>query len=314
MAGLPTESLPAAQQDPMGILQGQHDKALQYNRSQYDTELNSLKQSHLTDQDFYKGLDDLNMRHQQIVNKQNYEADQKLQEVKRVQSLIDSQQIGSEAGQEAIWRLVLPSETERAMFQTAGRQGRQPLSISALSSEAMKDSIKKYAGAAPEKPGFEWGKPKKFKEGLVQQYLDWRMLQGYDDPTMTPMIKYQLDTQWDAHMRENRYSEWWSDKGKRKPIVEVKALRATGKIGKAYRDRVTQAGVANPLAASVKPTKRTVSPYSMETRRGVSLTKEPKRTEVPTGGMARPTTQAEYNSVPSGAQYIGSDGQVRTKR
>lgn len=313
MPGLPYENLPA-QQDPMGILENQYNRTMQYNRSQYDTELNTLKQSMLSDKDFYDKLNDLNMRHQQVVNKQNHEADMKLQEVKRVQSLIDSRQIAPDAGQEAIWRLVLPSETERAMFQAAGRQGRQPLSIAQLFSDAMQDSIEDFADAAPGKPRWKIGPPTKFKEGLVQQYLGWRRLQGYDDPTMTPIIQRQLDDQWDAYMLEDKFSTWWSNKERRKPITEVSALRATGKIGRAMRDRVTGVGMTTPLGQSIV-TKRKVSPYSMETRRGISMGREPERVQVPDTGLPRPGNDPQkYAAIPSGGRYIRTDGQIGTKR
>lgn len=253
MPGLQFESLPAMQQDPEGILKNQYDKTIQYNKSQYDTELNSLQQSYLSDNDFYNKLNELNAKHQQIINQENYKADQKLQQVRRVQSLVSAGKIAPDAGQEAVWRLVLPSETERAMFQTAGRQ-QKPYPVSTITSKAMMRTIQEFAEAAPGKPGIEWGPPEKIQEGLINKYNAWRELVGYS--FLDPIRQHQLDQQWDAYMLGNKkYDKWWVDKEKRKPVAEVKAMRTTGKIGKIMRERLGVTPEVTPLGKSIVETK-----------------------------------------------------------
>ncbi len=253
MPGLQFENLPAAQQDPESILKDQYDRTIQYNKSQYDAELSSLQESYLSDKDFHDKLNELNSKHQQIINRENYKADQKLQQVKRVQGLVNAGKIAPDAGKEAVWRLALPSETERAMFQTAGRQ-QQPYSVATITSKAMMNTISDFAKAAPGKPGLEWGKPEKLQEGLIEQYGKWRELVGYN--FLDPIRQYQLDQQWDAYMAgQKQFDKWWVNKGKRKPIAEVKALRTPGKIGKIMRGRLGVGGESTPLGSSIAQTK-----------------------------------------------------------
>lgn len=258
MRGLPFQNLPA-QQDPESILQDRYKQTMQYNRSQYDVELNSLKQAQLSDKDFHAGINKLNARHQQIINQENYKADQQLQQVKRVKALINSNQISPDAGQEAIWRLVLPQETERAMFPTTERA--QPFSIAQLSSKAVLGSISELAEAAPTTHEFWTSREKepKTKQGIINQYSQWRELIQYD--ALNPLRQRQLDMQWDAYMMgDERYDKWWLNKKERQPIVEIKALRTPGKMGKLMQSRITGVGTATPLSRSIMDKHRSVPP------------------------------------------------------
>ena len=308
MDGLSFQNLPATQQDPMGILKSRYDKSEQYLRSQYDTELNSLKQQSLADKEFFNQLNQLNSKYEGALNQERYKADQQVQSVKRVQDLINAGQIAPDAGQEAVWRLVLPSETERAMFQAAG-QG-QPFSISQITSGAVMESVMEFAEAAPTIGKF-WtreSKEPKTQQGLLSKYLGWRELIGYD-AIKSPVRQNQLDLQWDAYMAgDERFDEWWSDKSKREPIVEIKALRTPGNIGKIMRSRVTGATGASPLGRSISRSKSRKPEFGFPG--GPPLTPTPKAAPQQ---LSTPTTQAEYDRVPSGTRYMGTDGQIRTK-
>lgn len=315
MPGLPFQNLPATQQDPMNILQSRLGQSEQYLKSQYDTELGGLQNQMLADKDFFNQLNQLNSKYQGALNQERYRVDQQVQSIKRIQTLVNSGQIAPDAGQEAMWRMVLPSETERAMFQAAGRQ-QQPYSIGQITSEAVMTSIQDFAEAASDKPGIEWGPPKKLQPGLTDQYLEWRRLIGYD--ALNPLRQRQLDMQWDAFMAgDEKFNAWWSDKEKREPLAEIRAFRTPGKIGKIMQKRITGVGRVTPFGQSVARGKRSAIsrmalPMSEEEIRGAYGFK-PKAAQQPKR-LPQPTTQIEYNTLPSGTQYMGSDGQIRTKR
>lgn len=261
MPGLQFQNLPATQQDPMGILKSRYDQSEQYLRSQYDTELNSLKQQSLADKDFFNQLNQLNTKYTGALNQERYKADQQVQSIKRIQTLMESGQIASDAGQEAVWRLILPSETEKAMFQTADR-GR-PLSLSQLRAREPEEEITKieasigeFVEVAPTIPKLltlERNEPKT-KEGLINQYRKWRRYLGFE--SLEPIVQRQYDDEWDAYMAgDKRFDEWWSDKTRHELIVEIKALRTPGKIGKIMRGRITGADGISPLGRSIVRTK-----------------------------------------------------------
>ncbi|KKL06041.1 hypothetical protein LCGC14_2600000, partial [marine sediment metagenome] len=78
-------------------------------------------------------------------------------------------------------------------------------------------------------------KEAKTQQGLTNQYLEWRGLAQYD--ALNPLRQRQLDMQWDAYMAgDERFDKWWSNKEKREPAVEIKAMRTPGKIGNSILD------------------------------------------------------------------------------
>lgn len=155
-----------------------------------------------------------------------------------IQKLIDQGAITSEAGQQAMWRLVLPSETEQAMFpkEPTERIGAAPYSPGQL--RAFQPTIEEFAQAAETIPAF-WTSRKKEKRTqpeLIRQYLGWRQHYGYDDPKMTPTRRKQMDQEWDDYMAGEEFYEW----NPRSP--EIQALRPTGKLTKAAAPNITPMG------------------------------------------------------------------------
>jgi len=252
----------------------------------------------------------LDAKYQQMELKALMQLQQQQQERKRVQSLIQQPQERTRA-EEAQLRMELEPEAERLVFPAEP----QPFSISQITSPRLIENIRAYAEGAPDTPGIEWGPPKKTKEGIINQYKRWQESIQYD--ALAPIRQRQLDIQWDEAMAEDpRYDKWWSNREKRQPIVEVKALRTPGDIGKIMRGRVVG---ATPIGTSIKKDKprsaisRMALPYSGEEMRrlygGKSAPAAASQQQYP-----RPQTQADYNRIPSGTRYVGSDGQLRIKR
>ena len=50
---------------------------------------------------------------------------------------------------------------------------------------------------------------------------------------------------------DSRFDAWWSDKEKREPTAEIKALRSPGKIGKIMKERMVGVGGTTPIGTSI---------------------------------------------------------------
>ena len=114
---VPEQQQVVIDQQPLQILQGQLQESEQFLETQYNNELNSLKQQLLTDQQFHNKLCQLNAKYQEMLNTGRYKMKQQVQQIKQIQNLINDNKISIQAGNEAVWRLVLPRET-KAMFPT----------------------------------------------------------------------------------------------------------------------------------------------------------------------------------------------------
>ncbi len=253
MPGLQYENLPAQRQDPMRILSSRQDEDYGLLESQYYNEVRALEQTSMSGSDQRRYMGALNTKYTSMVNKFNLKREQETLQLKQVQSLVSQGNISEAAGREAMWRMVLPQETEQAMFPAKQAQAK-PYSMAQIYG-AIDESISEFAEGATDTPGMEWGPPKKIKDDLMGQYLKWRELSGYSE--IEPYRQYQLDLRWDAYMRnDDKFDEWWTDKNKRRPIAEVSAVRPTGRIGKAMKSRVFDSASATasttPLGASIQ--------------------------------------------------------------
>lgn len=103
-------------QQLLQILKDRLGRYERYLKSQYDAELGSLKHQLLTDQEFFNSLNQLNAKHQKMLNTGRYKMKQQVQQIRQIQNLINDNKISIQAGNEAMWRIVLPYETEDAMF------------------------------------------------------------------------------------------------------------------------------------------------------------------------------------------------------
>lgn len=282
MPGLQFQELPAAQVNEV------KDRL----RSQWQIEANALNKSWFSDRGkFETAKAKLNAKYQRLEFDSLSQLQQQQQEQERVQQLIKQPRKMGRA-EEAGLRMELRPEAERLVFLEPA----QPFSMSYLYSKTMMESIDYFAEAAPDAPGLEWGPPKKTKQGLINQYLQWRELQNYA-VIKDARKRRQLDQRWDISMAEDpKYDKWWYDKKNRKPMFEIRTLRTPGDIGKTMRDRILGAGGVTPMGASI----------------GKAKSRGQKRSEQ--RQLPSPTTQAEYNKLPSGTQYMGSDGLIRTKR
>ena len=294
MARLQFQQLPAQQQDPMKTLQGQHDQKFRYLKSQYENEARALEGVQMDEAEFGRRASALNAKHTSLFNKFKFDAQQQAQQLQQIDALVQQGSINPEAAKEALWRIVLPQETERAMFPGQGAQ-QTPYSMSQMRG-AISVSIDEFAQGATDTPGLEWGDPKKETDSLINQYMKWRSLIGYDN--LNPVRQNQLDMQWDAKMHdEDKFGNWFSDDGKRKPMAQISALRPTGRIGDAMKKRVlgSISVTGSPLGASVKKQKEKMD-FRFSKPGVYDVPKQETREQPSADQLKRAGTEEAYNA------------------
>lgn len=225
MPGLAFQPLPKTE-SPYDILDNRAKEIQQY----FQRQGRILEQTQLTNTQFQKGLMALKAGFDEQMFRQN----QYRQQLKTVESMIQKGNISPQAGQRAMWQLVMPSETAKAMFPTerAGRAG-APFSPGTMERyrEDMEGTIK---GIAKESLSlweqFKYGgreeKEKTPFVNLLQRYQNWQATIGYRG--MNPTQQRQLDLQWDKTMQSERYKAWNPN------LSSVKSLRAKGRISRPF--------------------------------------------------------------------------------
>lgn len=232
-----------------------------------------------------------------------------------------SGQIDPMNGQQAMMQLVAPQGTVEAMFpkpqkQPTVRHGRfSPQQLKTFG-ENFKE-VSKTAIVNP--PG--WGKSQRKQadpEKLEENYFMFRESDGYDDMTTTQ--KKQYDKRYDASMNVNpRIGKVW------RPMV-AEGGNTEIRMARTYGNRFLETAVAGAQGKPITQKKDPVSPFAGAFKKiaigalGVN----------PLGGMAArrwmggkrkaienrlPTvsTDADYDKLPSGAQFTDPQGNVRTK-
>lgn len=230
MPALQFENLPAAQTQ----------KIRDTLTAQWQIEAGALNKSWFSDRGkFETAKAKLNAKYQQMELQAFTQLQQQTEEQQRVQALI-RQPRARTRGEEAQIRMELGPEAERLVFPTE-RVGRVPLSPTAL--RGYREFMTPYVEAA-KTSGWELAGRIKLQEDLVKQYLAARDQAGYNDPSWTPTIKRQFDTEWDDLMASESNWKWNPE------APEIKSLRAVGKLTRAIAKNIT------PLGASVAKKKR----------------------------------------------------------
>jgi len=113
-----------------------------------------------------------------------------------------------------------------------------------------------FIAGAEDKRGLEWGRPEKTRESLIEQYSAWRDQVGYEQ--LDPIHQRQLDQRWDTLMKSDKtFNKWFSDKSKKTPAAEVKALRLKSDFGREMSKRFVKQSpraVNSPIGSSLRST------------------------------------------------------------
>ena len=121
----------ATEQNPTQIITDRFKKTQQYIQSQWQKDLDVFRtgRSRNREEAIYK-LNQINLKYQKLLDQEKFKSDQQLGQLKRIQSLVDAGQIDPDAGKEAMWRMVLPLETDPILNYAA------EVSATTLSSES----------------------------------------------------------------------------------------------------------------------------------------------------------------------------------
>ena len=211
--------------------------------NQFSQQEDILMNTEMSDEDFNNSMQQLQSKYTEVKSK----FDASMAELDTVERLTQQGAITPEAANEAMFRMVVPSETAAAMFprQATQRQPSRPLTPGQM--ESYDESIGQHVQSAPSKdrPGWDWPQelisdwtdqkrfaPKKSQSALTAAYMKWRDRIQYD--VYEPHHQRQLDTEWDAVMASDDRFEWDASK------PEVRILRTKGPIGSAIINKKFQ--------------------------------------------------------------------------
>jgi hypothetical protein len=107
--------LPAKETTPYSILDDQLNNVWDF----YSKQEQGLKNTPLTDTDYNRHITELQQEYDSIKMKISTQRKQ----LDLIQQMVDNGAINPDAGQEAMYRLVLPEETQQAMFQKTQKPG-----------------------------------------------------------------------------------------------------------------------------------------------------------------------------------------------
>ena len=207
-----------AYQDSIQQLNSQREQAIGHLKSQWKIEADALGQSGLKTEQFKKADAQLVAKYKMKTLELDSAIGQQVQQVQQIHDMVQKQQM---AKQEGFRQMQAASGGPVPRVQRAERK---PFSWSQLNSMAR--SMEDFTEGFERDPRlFKWAKnePRKL-DSMLREYEEWLVENAYD--TLTPRQQQQADLVWDSIMRaDKRFSAWFSDKGKRKPIAKVKALR-----------------------------------------------------------------------------------------
>jgi len=247
------QALPGSPTSPYEVIQGKYKDVKYLLGRQFEQDTRALQSQFLSDQDYQAKSVALNAHYNKLLQEQTFEHRGKIQELDRMKSSVSRGEMTDQAAYQAGWKMVLPSETYQARFPALKQErGAQARPLSAASIKSASDMMAEFISGAEEKGGFEWGKPKRTKASMVQKYVDWRAQTGYDQ--LDSIHQNQLDLRWDAIMRNDKvYRDWFSDKGKTKPVAEVVSLRSKGRLGKAISKKLVPRQRGSGRPGSITP-------------------------------------------------------------
>ena len=247
MPGLSFEKLPA--DTPQTTLQRNLQSAQQQIAGQYNQRLQTIRRTPMSDRDFSLQYNKLTQSFQTDMQKITQPFQQREQQLQTIQRLVQQGHITADRGNEALWRTVLPQETERAMFAPAGGKPPAPFSPTQLTSygESAAEFVEAAEKTVPVEKWYRFGPIGRYerpaKDALTKQYAGWQEYIGYQN--LSPVRQRQADIQWDDYIKGKDIEEW----DPKDP--QIKALRSKGRLTRAMAPTMT------PVARTLIQAKRT---------------------------------------------------------
>ena len=257
MPGLETAQLPnQGQQQPqqqqvnpsIQMLQEQDQSFAKSLQQQYANEAQALEQRFMSDEQFTGKSAALQAKYRNAWLQRKFTSERSAKSINQIQTMVAQGRIDARAGEEAAFKMVMEPEAFVAKYPK--RSTSAPMSSSGVRSST--SLMEDFMGGFEEKRGLEWGAPKKTKESMLDQYSNWRQQVGYDQ--LPAQHQRQLDQRWDSLMRADKTNKKWFGDDK-KPIAEVRAMRAQGKIGREMSKRLVRPSsraVSTPMGTSIR--------------------------------------------------------------
>jgi hypothetical protein len=225
-----------------------------------------------------------------------------------------SGQIDPDNGVKAMMQLVAPQGTVEAMFpkQPTEQRGR-------FTPSEFKSYVKEFGEAAESTIVNPWGWGKGSRkysdpEQLKEQYFGVRAKYGYDTD-MNTTEKKAFDLAWDQALSGSKHTiKTWKQLKANDPDVFMSRTYDAKLLDIAARK--AQGQPISPMAKALKPKFSVRQKIQMLSPiGGALLIKEfAAKRKAAARKLPTPKTKTEYDSLPSGTQYIGTDGQTRVKK
>jgi len=247
MPGLPFERLPS--DTPQSTLRIDLQSAQKQVADQYNQRLQTIRRTPMSDRDFAMQYNKLAASFQTDMQKVTQPFQQREQQLQTIQRLVRQGHITADRGNEALWRTVLPQETERAMFAPAGARPATPFSPTQLKSygESAAEFVEAAEKTIPTERWYRFGPIGRYKrptkDALTKQYTGWQEYIGYQN--LSPVRQRQADIQWDDYVKGQGIEEWDPED------PQIKALRSKGRLTRAMAPNVT------PVARTIIQAKET---------------------------------------------------------
>jgi len=230
--------------DPMTFVKKTSEANYQSIKRKYSGQDRILRSMGLSADEYRQKREQLQIGFDEEVQTEQMNFKNKEQQFKRIAAMQTTGRLSETEANQLLWDFA-GSEVEDRVRQVESRRKapkkQRPMSISTLTSKSMTEAIESHAEGAADERGLEWGDPKKEAGSLMQQYDKFRKLIGYSE--FDPIVQTQVDRQWDDFMRgDNRYENWFDDKKKTKPVLDVQINRPAGEIGRAMQSRMGGSG------------------------------------------------------------------------
>lgn len=228
-----------------------------------------------------------------------------------------SGQIDPINGQQAMMQLVSPQGTVEAMFPKPEKQPTEPRGR--FTPSEFKSYVKEFGEAAKATIVNPWGwgeRSRKYSdpEQLKEQYFGVRAKYAYDTD-MNTSEKKAFDLAWDQALSGSKHTvKAWKQLKENDPDVFMSRTYDARLLNIAARK--AQGQPISPMAKALKPKLSIRQKIQMFSPVGAALLSKEfaAKRQAAAQRLPTPKTKTEYDSLPSGAQYIGTDGQMRVKK
>ena len=226
--------------NPREVIQQQ----FQQMHNQFAEQEQILQRTPMSDEDFTNSMAELQSKYVQAKSK----FDSSTAELDTVERLTQQGLITPEAGEQAMFKMVMPPEATQAMYPRQATERRPSRPLTPGQTENFNESILEHAKSAPSIPWYQRpGRADKTQASLVDAYMKWRERIQYD--AYEPHHQKQLDVEWDSVMAGDDEYDW----NPNSPGVSI--LRTKGPLGSAIVNKKfktpTRMSGAGPMQSSI---------------------------------------------------------------